>query len=97
MYECRSIILIPQSKYEICSLDDDPFFKDSRDRFEKIKERMKRETEEFWKRYWVLSYPGFCSILSFSVKILHLSPVCMDDNLGHVQMWHNFIYLVNMY
>lgn len=32
------------------SLDDDPFFKDAQDSFEKMKERMKRETEQFWKR-----------------------------------------------
>ena len=32
------------------SLDEDPFFKEARESFEKVRERMKAETDEFWKK-----------------------------------------------
>ena len=32
------------------SLDDDPFFKEARQSFEKVRERMRKETDEFWDK-----------------------------------------------
>ena len=32
------------------SLEEDPFFKEARESFEKVRERMKAETDEFWRK-----------------------------------------------
>ena len=32
------------------SFDDDPFFKEARQSFEKVRERMRKETDEFWDK-----------------------------------------------
>jgi len=39
----------PEDNFPL-SLDEDPFFKEARESFEKVRERMRAETDEFWRK-----------------------------------------------
>ena len=43
-------IIFPLQDNLPLSLDDDPFFKEARQSFEKVRERMRKETDEFWDK-----------------------------------------------
>ena len=43
-------IIFPLQDNLSLSLDDDPFFKEARQSFEKVRERMRKETDEFWDK-----------------------------------------------